>query len=475
MYRVNSFNVCMTSRALSKVFEQEGKALYLAIADHFSEQIEREELSPGSKLPTQRELARELGVTTGTVTRAFQELERRGQVSAEVGRGTFVRDKGDASPRHNFGQSVGRSLIDMAYNLPPQLPAAVERDLFRKGLRTLSESPALLRSMHYHFPQTDAEVLEAGRLWLARCGLGAATGEILALAGAQNALFIALLTLCKPGDEVLCEALCYPGLRSACEALHLRVTSVAMDEEGITPEAFAAACLRAPKLVYLVPTLQNPTTGTMGAERRSEILRIARSHGVAILEDDIHALLAATPERPLCADYAEGGWYLGNVDKLLAPALRCCFVRVPQRWRAEAERLVNVCQWMTPPLGLKLAVQWICSGEAWTLVEQRRAEAQQRLKLAREKLEGLGARIPEGGYHLWLPLPAPWRGDQFRLKAEEAGVAINSAEAFAPGPSLPQAVRLCLGGAPDRKVLEQGLDIIAGLLRHGAAAPRPLF
>lgn len=462
----------MTIQGLETVFNQDVKALYLALADHLAQAIDRGELKAGQQLPTQRELAKQLGVTTGTVTRAFQELGNRGLVSCEVGRGTFVRAFGGGGVRHDFGQSSGRSLIDMAYNLPPPLPGDVETQAFRAGFRALATAEDLVRTMHYHFPQTDPDARQLGCGWLRRCGLAAAPGELIVTAGAQNALFVALLCLCRPGDEVLCEALTYPSFRSAADALHLRVTGLAMDEEGVLPAAFEEACRRKPKLVYLVPTLQNPTTATMGPARRREIVAIARREGVALLEDDIHALLVSPGRAPLCAEYPEAGWYLASTDKLLAPALRICFVRVPDPHRPAVERLVQATQWMIPAVGLWLVKRWLEDGTVDRLVSARRREAAARLAMARESLVGFGARIPEGGYHLWLPLPPPWRGDAFRLRATEDGVAVTTAEAFAPGPGLPQAVRLCLGGPRDRPELAKALGIVRRILERGPADTR---
>ncbi len=465
----------MTIQGLETIFNQDSKALYLALADHIAQAIVNHEIKPGEKLPTQRAFAKEVGVTTGTVTRAFQELERRGLISGEVGRGTFVRATGASGERHDFGKAPGRNLIDMAYNLPPPISGEMETEAFRTGLRALADSDTLLRTFHYHFPQTDAHSRDLAQAWLKRCGVLAPLEECIVAAGGQNALFVSLLTLCRPGDEILCEALTYPGFRSAAEALQLRVTGIPIDDEGLLPAAFEEACLRGPKLLYLIPTLQNPTTITLSSERRREIVAIARRHKVALIEDDIHALLSPQIMPPLSSLYPEGAWYLGNTDKLLAPALRICFMRVPSGQMKALERMLMNSQWMVSPLGLWLAGKWIEDGTVDRLISARRQEAAVRLALAKKILVHPGVRIPEGGYFVWLPLPAPWRSDEFQLRAMQEGVALNSAEAFAPGPGLPQALRICLGGSRDQAELSRGLEIIQAILEQGPADRRPVF
>ncbi|MGY3608194.1 PLP-dependent aminotransferase family protein [Bradyrhizobium sp. Leo121] len=110
--------------------------------------------------------------------------------------------------------------------------------------------------------------------------------------GTQNAIFNLLKTLMSPGDVVLTEALTYPGIRAAAGYAGVRLVGVPMDEHGVVPTALDAACRRhAPKAVYLVPTIHNPTTATMPPCRREEVAEIVRRNDVLLLEDDAYGPL----------------------------------------------------------------------------------------------------------------------------------------------------------------------------------------
>ena len=110
--------------------------------------------------------------------------------------------------------------------------------------------------------------------------------------GTQNALFNLLVVLTRPGDVILTEALTYPGIRAAAAYTGVRLIGLPMDEGGILPDALNAACREhAPKAVYLIPTIQNPTTATMPLSRREEVAGILRANHVLLLEDDAYGLL----------------------------------------------------------------------------------------------------------------------------------------------------------------------------------------
>jgi DNA-binding transcriptional MocR family regulator len=462
----------MTIPDLQRVFRS-GRPLYLALADVLSAAIADGHLAPGERLPTHRALAEELGVNTGTVTRAYLEAEQRGLVQGEVGRGTFVRAGSPPASRFDFGATIRPGVVDLAYNLPPVAPLE-EQQILADGLAALANGPNVLRFMHYQPAHVLTEYRETGRRWLARCRVTAPAEEIVLTAGSQHALFATLAALASPGDEVLTEALTYPGLRAVADLLHLRLRSVALDREGLRPDALDAACTGGARILYLVPTLQNPTTAIMSRRRRLAVAEVARRRQLAIVEDDIHALLLPDAERPLplAALVPEQGYYIANTAKLLAPALRVSFLRAP---RAAVERIgaaVHASVWMSPPLGAELLGRWLETGAADRLLELRRREAVARQTIAAQALKGCRYRAHPAGYHLWLELPPPWRAETFAARALERGVAVTAADAFAVGnAAAPRAVRLCLGGAPDRERLTSALKTVRRTMEEKPSRP----
>jgi DNA-binding transcriptional MocR family regulator len=129
-------------------------------------------------------------------------------------------------------------------------------------------------------------------MWLRSRLPGAHGGRLVICPGTQNALFNLLVVLTKPGDVVLTEALTYPGIKAAAAHTGARLIGVPMDEAGILPDKLDAACRElAPKAIYLIPTIHNPTTATMPLSRREEVAKILRANDVLLLEDDAYGLL----------------------------------------------------------------------------------------------------------------------------------------------------------------------------------------
>src|SRR6185437_2096122 len=128
--------------------------------------------------------------------------------------------------------------------------------------------------------------------WLRARVPKAQTQRLIIYPGNQAAIFNVLLSLTSPGDVVLTEALTYPGIKAAAAKLGVRLVGVTMDEQGILPDALGSACRQhRPKAVYLVPTMQNPTTVTLSPSRRKAVAEIIRKAGTLLIEDDAYGVL----------------------------------------------------------------------------------------------------------------------------------------------------------------------------------------
>jgi DNA-binding transcriptional MocR family regulator len=429
---------------------------YLAIADALAEDLERGRVRPGAQLPTHRALADRLGVTVGTVSRGYAEAARRGLLSGEVGRGTFVRHRISEMPA--VRETVGTGVIDLSLNHPPPAMPEAARAL-SEALDDLAARSDVSAFLSYPVEGGSARHREAGAAWIARVGLSARPEDVVVCSGSQHALTTILSTQIRPGDLLLTECLTYPGLKAVAALLHLRVQGLPLDEEGLRPDAFEAACRAGGvRALHCVPTIQNPTTALMSLGRREEIADIARAHGVLIIEDDIHALLPPQRPRPLAALAPELTYYLTSTSKVLTPGLRVGYVLAPP---GKAEALaagIRVTTWGAPPLMVEIVSNWMRSGAADAILDAMRREAAARQELARRVLTGLDFQANPHGMHLWLLLPEPWRSDAFTAAARRRGVLVSPAEAFLVGRTAgAHAVRVSLGSARTRAELEQGL------------------
>ncbi len=436
-----------------------GRPLYLALADALARDVTEGRLTTGTRLPTQRELAEALGVTVGTVTRGYVEAARRGLVSGEVGRGSFVRGPAPEPAR------LPGSVIELGVNHPPAASPALCAAL-QAGLADLARSPSVGRLLDYP-PDGGAEAHRAaGARWVQRFGLPATPEQVLLTSGSQHALTTVFTAFLRPGELVLTEALTYPGMKALAALLGLRLAPLAMDEQGLLPEALERACRAGQaRALYTVPSLHNPTAAVQPEDRRREIAELARRHGLLIVEDDVHGPLLEPPPRPLSLFAPELSIYLAGMAKILAPGLRIGFLVAPPARLPRLQASIRATTWMAAPLTAELTARWIGDGTAAAALAEQRAEAEARQALARRLLGVRGPGAHPRAHHLWLRLPAPWRSDAFCDEARRCGVALTPASAFVVGRTAPPAaVRVCLGAARDRVQLEAGLATVAGLL-----------
>lgn len=447
---------------------------YLAIAQRIADGVEDGSLPEGSRLPTHRDLAWRLGVTVGTVTRAYAEAERMGLIGGEVGRGTFVRAI-RGTPASHFpnpsgmeGEDNGGLALDRNYPSSPLAAASLARTLGE-----LAKSDQLGALMCYAPRAGLARHRQGGAKWMRRMGLDTNPERTLITAGSQHALAVCLAALVKPGDTILTENLTWGGIKALAGIYRIRVQGLAMDQDGLRPDAFeAAAGGGIARVVYLNPTLHNPTTTIMPERRRREIAQIAERHAVYVIEDDIYGPLLDPPALPITAHGPNVGLYVAGTSKTLGPGLRVAFLHAPERLVQPLTTALRATATMAAPILAEVVTRWVDDGTADACTRAERAEIRARQAIAKRLLAGADVETRPESLHLWLSLPEPWRADEFVAAARIEGVNVTAAEAFAAGRAqAPHAVRVCLGAVPDRETLEKGLRILAGLLA-GAPASR---
>jgi DNA-binding transcriptional MocR family regulator len=432
---------------------------YLAIVDALSIDVKDGRLSEGDRLPTHRDLAYRLGVTVGTVTRAYAEAERRGLIKGEVGRGTYVRTTRRSAALVVPEPRSGEELIDLSMNFPVRHDADA---LLSEGLQQMIGRAGVGCLLDYQPHAGRPEHRAAGAAWIRRHGLEVPPEQIVVTAGGQHAMAVVLGTLAGPGDVVLTESLTYHGVKALADLFRFELVGLAMDSQGILPDAFEKACRAGrARALFCMPSLQNPTGAHMPAERRGEIAEIARRYGVAIVEDDIYGFLVENGPAPLVTHAPELGFYLASLSKAIAPGLRVGYAAVPPDWTT-AVRATTI---MAAPPMAGLASHWIADGTGDRLAAHYRNEAIARQPIGREMLRDFPYAAHPAGFHCWLTLPEHWTAPHFAAEARQRGVVVTPAEVFAVGSRAPRAVRICLAAARDRDELRRGLAIIADLAR----------
>ena len=432
---------------------------YQRLANAIARDIDDGQLKPGDRLPPQRELAESLGTTLGTVTRGYQLAARRGLVTGEVGRGTYVLG-GDSDDERG-------EPLDLSLNALPPHP-------FRAALEArLDGSVAGPRAGLLDYPPREGRDAhrQSGAAWIGRRGLVVDPSQVMVTVGAQHALLVAMSATTRPGDAVLVEEFTYGGVLGAARMLGLQPVPVAIDTMGLRVDALDAACRTSSARVLVIqPALHNPTGVTMTSDRRREVLAVAAREGLTVIEDDTYGFLVPG-ERPMVIE-TSGPWaYVTGLSKSLAGGYRTGFLAVSPDLVDRAQSTLWASAIAASPISAALAISLIDDGTADEIVEWKRREARARLRLAREVLPQVPEATSAGSPHLWLPLPRPWRAGTFAEAARVRGILLGATEGFLANPAAtPRAIRVCLMPPRSRDRLRDALRELADL---AARVPDP--
>lgn len=438
---------------------------YIAIADSIASGLSSGRLSPGDRLPAQRQLAKILGLDFTTVARGYTEARRRGLLSSQVGSGTFVTDPSDAGSKDRSEAGSTRICApDFSMNLPPE-PG--DRQLIAKmqaGYRALSGE--LMPLLRYQTLDTAEQDQLAAARWLENTGLSTEPSQILFASGAQSALSHILAATTEPGDQLACEDITYPGIRSLAAQFGLELIGLETDEAGVLPDSLHSAIGESRlKALYLNPTIQNPTTRTVPYHRRKELVECAERGGIAILEDDAYGQLCCKAPLPFAALAPESTWYIGSLSKTLGAGLRLAYVLAPgtgARWKFA--RAVRTSQVMPSPIMTALATRWIEDGTAFLLLDHIRSESAARQQLAAQHLHKQDYLADPEGFHLWLGLPGGWTRSALVSQLRNLPIGITEADAFTAHGTPSERVRIGLGGPVDRTQLGHALEVLSQTL-----------
>lgn len=439
---------------------------YRKLADAIAQAVAKGELRPGTWLPPHRILAYEIGMSPNTTSRAYAECVKKGLLCAETGRGTFVRinprGQDPGTPADLYRPVAGP--IDFSRNLPFPGPSG---HYLAHTLGELGRSRDLQAFMDYQTTPGLAHHVAACREWLASMGVAATAGQTIVTCGAQHGIMAALMAATGPGDLLLTEALTYAPVMAMASRLGLKIRSIAMDKNGIIPDALASVCRSYPvRAVYLMPTIQTPTTATLSEDRRKVVAGMAKKYDFILIEDDVYGPLRSDEITPLAALSPEHTVYISSTSKCLAPGLRVAFVHAPQKLVQPLFRAVRLSCWMPPPLMVEIVSQWVADGTAEKLRMVQCTEAAFRQAMAGEIFSGQDFKADPCGFHVWLSLPSPWGTHDFCQAAADQEVKLAPGSLFTmDGRNDPGAVRISLSHEPDRERVRQGLMILASLLQ----------
>ncbi|WP_111413992.1 PLP-dependent aminotransferase family protein [Billgrantia lactosivorans] len=449
---------------------------YLAIARALSEAVRQGELAPGTRLPPHRQLAESLGVSVQTVSRAYAQAEKMGLVQARVGSGTWINALDDARESAYLRGHEARQenpLIDLSIAHPVCTPSHHLR--FRQALAELAElaSPEVITACR---PIAGlAHQRERASTWLqSRLHVPGEMDDRILCNGAAHGLMLAISSVVQHGDLVLTEALTDHGLIALSRTLGFQLRGIAIDHEGIVPEALDLACQRfKPRALYLTPTQLNPTGATMSEARRDAVAEVLARHRVWLIEDDVHALLEAPGLTPVAARIPQLSFHVTSLTKVTVPGLRAGYLTVPRGQLHHVLPRMRATTWMATSLVFEIADRWLADGTVETMAAEQRSLLDERQRLAQRLLGHHALESRPTSLHVWITLPDAWRAEELQQQAEQEGLAITTAVPFMVEQTPPpRRIRVSLGAEQDIARLEEGLKRLGLLLDE---APPPMM
>lgn len=439
---------------------------YLALAQAIRQAVRTGTLERGARLPPVRDLAWHLGITPGTVARAYQIGTAEGILDAAVGRGTFVASGAPRmGPQQPLFVEPDPCLVDLR---TPKLPDVGQVAFLRRALHAMADD---LDGSILDYPSQTSELplRETLAQWLSNRVMGRVAAGDLALTNGGQAAVNLVMSCCLRGDRpvVLAEDLTYAGFRLAARLHRAEVQGLAMDDQGILPEALEVACRRGgAQILCLMPEAQNPTTARMPVERRQTIAEIARRHDLQVIEDDSYSVTQSV--LPSLRNFApERTWNVGSLSKWFSAGLRFGFVLCPEGM-GEAGRLTaqHMHYAVARPV-TALVHRLVTSGEADTLKGRIEAEFAERLEATVNALGAFDLSWQPGLPYVWLRLPKGWRASTFVARAEAAGVRVRSADEFALSDArAPNAIRIAISAPATQEALASGVQTLQRLLAN---------
>ena len=442
-------------------------ANYIELADEVVEGIRAGKLRPGDRLPPQRDFAHERGIAVSTAQRVYAELGKRGVVSGEVGRGTFVRLAARAA-RPALAEPT-LLWVDLDLNFPT---VPDQQALLSASLAGLMRRPDECRGAFVPPSARGTRSLRSIASGFFSTGGWQLPLDCMYFAGnGKQAIAAALAAAVPRGGALGVEALTYPFVKAIAQQLGIRLVPLTIDDEGIVPAALLEAHRESGvNAVYLQPNLHNPLGVSFSEIRRGEVAGILCSEGIVAIEDAVYAFLdaSALPLRSLAPQQVI---YVNGLSKRLAPGLTLGVIVAPRDLCDGIGRSLHTGAWVASSLAQTVCGRVMADGTAAKIVDAKRLDAAARHELARRCLGRFGLIGNPKTYHCWLPLPEPWRADAFVAAAARRNIAVTPGSAFAVAPGyVPNAIRLALSASPIA-ALSEALETLASILESGSDAP----
>lgn len=446
---------------------------YLSLADQFARAIADGMLAPGTKLKPHRELAFDLGLSVQTVSRAYNDLIRRGLVAGRVGSGSFVLSQA-ADSNAPYLTHKSTEIIDLSILKPVCANLHIEK--MREGLHWVADNLTAASALSFRPSSVLPRHRHIAANWLRRSGIEVAPESIVITDGATSAISTAVMSAVPCGATLAAPSLTHHLLIPLCKYLGLHLEGLAFDDKGVLPDALDHAARKGlVRALYTQPTVINPRANITSASRRHELIEVARRHDLYIIENDILGDLVIDPPPAYATLAPERVFHIRGFTKSSVPGLRLAYLAPPSRGAAIAANRHLVVNWMATPVMVDLLSHWVEDGSLDQLIAWQRTALQRRYDIVSQIFAGLDYRAHPQGLHVWLQLPEGLEEDPFVSQMRAQGVAVASGRAFRVNDfARRNAVRIALGAADDDD-FRKGLEKIRDTLHHAHEPLLPLL
>ena len=383
-----------------------------------------------------------------------------------------ARTVGGSPVRDILAVTARPEVINFAGGLPA--PELFDADGIAAAYRTvLAGTPA--RALQYSTTEGEPALRAALAERTTTRGLPTTPDDLLVTTGSQQALSLLATALVEPGDTVLVENPCYLAALQAFALAGARVVAVPGDEHGIDPQALDDLVARErPKLLYTVPTFQNPTGRTLPAARRAAVAEVAARRGLWIVEDDPYGELRYAGTRvPWIAAHPgaeDRTVLLGSFSKVMAPGLRLGWLRAPAALRRACAVAKQAADLHTPTVNQLAAARYLADNDLDAHVARVAAVYGTRRDAMLAGLpdalpDGSAWTRPDGGMFLWARLPDGHDTTALLPEVVRHDVAYVPGAPFYAGDPDRATLRLCfVTQTPDE--ITEGLRRLGNALRH---------
>lgn len=489
-------------RPLLKLDESGSQASYRKIAEGLVTAIVEGRLPPGTLLPGTREMAQLLDVNRKTVILAYEEALTKGWLVSEPRRGTFVNAQLTPKPMPSRAQQSFAPPILAQANAPyftqnaqvtalqhrqgalffdngtsdhRLLPQAVLHRYYRNALRNSFASNTVRYGSEgtgYELRCALAEMLRNNR------GLTVSAENICLTQGTQISLYLTASLLLKPGDVVLVERLSYPPAWEIFRKLGAQLVTVDVDDEGCRTDQIDRLCREHNvRMIYLTPHHQFPTTVSLHAARRQQLLALAAQHDFCIIEEDYdHEYhFNGRPYLPLASDRSQRHViYVGSLSKALGSTFRCSYVVAPAPVVEALHSNAALMLGDADAVAQKMLADLINNGELKKHLRRVSKEYRARRETLQTCLhaafgERISVREPEGGLALWVRFDDQINVDQMVATAVDHGLVVRSGRQFSPLDQPENALRLGFASLNQDEIREATLRLTNAANAHAHA------